>query len=82
MSHKVIDYQLVQRVSISCESTDGQNVEVQDGYVIPVIISSEEVEFLLAEYNPESVTSPPVSVSRPLAKLILDALKRKTEEVE
>ena len=93
MSHNSVDYQQIKRVLINCENTDGTRVQstieidnedykIKDFYCIPILISSEEVESLLEEYDPESGTSPSVSVSRPLARLILDALKRKTEEEE
>jgi hypothetical protein len=47
--------------------------------VIPVIIPNDQIAELLANYDPSSSTSPTVTYSRPLARCILDALKRYVE---
>jgi hypothetical protein len=79
VSHSHADYQQVKFETVMCEDTDGTQVEVE-AFVIPVIIPVSEVGELLASYDPSSGTSPGVTVSRPLSRTILDALRRKTEE--
>jgi hypothetical protein len=49
-----------------------------DGWVIPIIISNEEVATLLSAYNPADNYSPDAASSRELARLVLDALKTAT----
>ena len=80
MSHKTTDYTQIVRGTVSCESTEGEYIAEKDCYIIPVVIDAEEVPELLAQYDPESGTSPFVSVARPLARVILDALLRKSQE--
>lgn len=79
MAHSYADYQQVEATSVSCEATDGTQVDT-DCYVIPVLIPVEDVPDLLAAYDPASGTSPLVATARPLARVILDALLRKTQE--
>lgn len=79
MSHSHADYQQVKFETVMCEDTDGTQVEVE-AFVIPVIIPVSEVGELLASYDPSSGTSPGVTVSRPLSRTVLDALRRKVEE--
>ena len=80
MSHQTTDYMQIVRGSVSCEGTDGDSVSDRDCYMIPVLIPAEDVPDLLAQYDPDSGTSPLVAVARPLARLILDALLRKSQE--
>tara|TARA_R100001480_G_scaffold124360_1_gene122776 strand:+ start:417 stop:698 length:282 start_codon:yes stop_codon:yes gene_type:complete len=81
MSHeKTADYSQMHRSSPFCEATDGGDYEGDDCWVVPVLIPVHEVQELLAQYDPESGTSPFVSVARPLARVILDALLRKSQE--
>jgi hypothetical protein len=79
VSHSHADYQQVKYETVSCEDTDGTQVEVE-AFVIPVVIPVSEVGELLANYDPASGTSPGVTFSRPLSRTILDALRRKVEE--
>jgi hypothetical protein len=79
VSHSHADYQQVKFETVMCEDTDGTQVEVE-AFVIPVIIPVSEVGELLASYDPSSGTSPGVTISRPLSRTILDALRRKVEE--
>jgi hypothetical protein len=47
---------------------------------VPVLIPLAEVQELLQNYDPASGTSPSVTYSRPLSRVILDAIKRAEEE--
>ena len=75
MSFCYCDYPQVQETTVSTQNTDGTPVEV-DGIVIPVIVPRDKVVELMASYDPTSGTSPSVTYSRPLARCILDAVKR------
>ena len=76
-----IDYTQVQDVSgIEATDTDGNIFSVEDVIVVPLIITRTEASELLAEYDSDSGTSPKVSEARPLARVILDALKKHIEE--
>ena len=79
MAHYHCDYQQISRSGITVEDTDGTQVN-DDCYVIPVLIPASEVQELLAQYDPASGTSPLVATARPLARAILDALLRKSQE--
>ena len=81
MSHEpTADYTQMQRVAPYCEATDGGEYDGDECWVIPVLIPVEDVADLLAAYDPSSGTSPLVAVARPLARVILDALLRKSQE--
>ncbi len=76
-----VDYTQVQSMSdIEATDTDGSIFSGQDIIVVPFIIDRAEAIALLAEYNPDSGTSPLVANARPIARTILDALKRLVEE--
>jgi hypothetical protein len=47
---------------------------VSDALLVTIAISPSEVATLLASYTPASSTSPSSTVSRTLARVILDAL--------
>ena len=79
MPEKTTDYNLMQREYVNCTGTDGSTFD-GEAYMVPVLIPVEEVPELLAQYDPNSGTSPLVAVARPLARVILDALKKYTEE--
>lgn len=51
----------------------------EEGFVIPVVVPLSQVGELLGAYDPASSTSPVVAYSRPLARVILDALKQAAE---
>ena len=78
MSSKV-DYEAVQLVSISASDTDG-NPYADEAYVIPLNIPVIDVAALLASYDESDASSPDVSTSRTIARLILSALKAKVDE--
>ncbi len=81
MSHEpTVDYGQMQKAAPYCEATDGGDYDGDECWVIPVLIPVEDVPDLLAAYDPSSGTSPLVATARPLARVILDALLRKTQE--
>ena len=73
------DYQQVRQSGVTVEDTDGTKIDTE-GFIIPVIIPASAVPELLANYDPSSGTSPLVATARPLARVILDALRRKEQE--
>lgn len=75
MSYAYADWPGVTQASISTEDSDGTAVDAEC-VMIPVLIPVDQVEELLANYDPSSHTSPLVAYSRPMARVILDALKR------
>jgi len=79
MSHYHCDYRQVRRTGATVEDTDGTQVDA-DFYLVPVLIPLSEVQELLDNYDPASGTSPTVTYSRPLSRVILDAIKRAEEE--
>lgn len=79
MAHAHADYSQVAVQAISSKDENGQDFS-EEGYVIPVIVPASEVAELLLNYDPASSTSPTVAYSRPLSRVILDALKRYVEE--
>jgi len=79
VAHAHADYSQVAVQAISSQDENGQDFS-EDGYVIPVIVPASEVAELLLNYDPTSSTSPTVAYSRPLSRVILDALKRYVEE--
>jgi hypothetical protein len=64
------------------DNTNKGEYQVEDGiydlgWSISVVLSEDEVALLLAEYFPDSSTSPPVSACRPIVRAILDSIKAK-----
>ena len=84
MSHSsywVDQQQVTTTTGIGCVDTAGEEQATYDGaYIIPVIVTSEEAASLLAAYDAISPAGIDNVTAQALAKLILDALKRKTEE--
>ena len=78
MSSKV-DYESVQLINISTTDTDG-NSYTDESYIIPLTIPVADVAALLASYDESDASSPDVSTSRAIARLILSALKAKVDE--
>ena len=78
MSSKV-DYQSVEIVNISSADTDG-NSYTDESYIIPLTIPLADVAALLASYDESDASSPDISTSRTIARLILSALKAKVDE--
>ena len=71
-------YDQIQRTEATVLNTKDERVD-EEVYVIPILIPVSEVAELLANYDPASSTSPLVAYSRPLARAIMDALKRAVE---
>lgn len=81
MSHEAtVDYGQMQKAAPYCEATDGGEYDGDECWVIPVLIPVDGVAELLAAYDPQRSTSPLVAVARPLARVILDALLRKSQD--
>lgn len=56
-------------------SVDAEAAEINgEFWVVPVLVPIENVSELVANYDPDSGTSPLVAYSRPLARAIMDAL--------
>jgi len=51
------------------------DLDEDNGIVVPIFISLDEVYTLLAEYDPEDEYSPSSAESREIARVLLDALK-------
>ena len=77
--HINVDYSQVVEGNISTEDTNGTNIS-EECIVIPVLVPISEVADWLAAYDPASSTSPSAADSRKIARVVLDALKRKVEE--
>jgi hypothetical protein len=73
------DYQQVSISGMTVEDTDGTQAD-DDFYVIPVLIPVSEVAELLLNYDAADTASPSTTYSRPLARVILDAIKRAEDE--
>jgi len=78
MSHYHCHYDQIQKTGATVLNTQDERVD-EEVYVIPILIPVSEVAELLANYDPASGTSPLVAYSRPLARAIMDALKRAVE---
>ena len=60
---------------------DDAGIEVEaECVLLRVAIPTSEVQPLLDQYDPTSGTSPLVAVARPIARELLDELRRYTEE--
>lgn len=44
------------------------------GHSVSIVLSEEEVQILLAEYDPASATSPSVATCRPIVRAILERI--------
>lgn len=71
----VADQSQVQTVSITAEDQHGDPVEVE-GVGIPLVIGTDEIPELLAEYDPAASASPSAANSRIIARVVMDALRR------
>lgn len=80
MSFSYNDYPATRVENVQTTDSSGEAVNEDDAYIIPVVIPASQVAELLANYDPNLSTSPSVTYCQPLARSILDALKRKIEE--
>ena len=76
MSEYKTDYSQIQQGQFTVENSDGVETNDLDAFLIPVLIPISMVGELMANYDPSSSTSPLVAYSRPIARAVLDALKR------
>jgi hypothetical protein len=74
MAYAIADTTQIQDATVQTVDEHGQFIDVS-GVVIPVIIPADVVAELLAAYDPASSTSPTVAYSRPMARVLLDALR-------
>lgn len=74
-----IDYLAVEQGGRGSEDTDGTSWEA-DILAIPVCIPVEDINDWLAAYDPDSEQSPSAADSRKIARAVLDALKRASEQ--
>jgi hypothetical protein len=79
MAYAHADTQQVSVETITAVDEQGNTFSVE-GFVIPVVVPLSEVGELLTNYDPASSTSPVVAYTRPLARVILDALKQAAEQ--
>lgn len=63
------------RTEVRKTSVFDDNWEVVDGWQVIVTYTDDEMSELLANYDPESGTSPSVADSRPTVRAILNAVK-------
>jgi hypothetical protein len=75
----LVDYAQITDSTVGASDTDGSPF-VESGYTIPVFIPDSEVAGLLSSYDPSNQFSPAAADSRVLARVVLDALKKITEE--
>jgi len=73
-----VDYDQVVSEEISSQDAAGQQV-AGEGYAVPVFIPIAEVSAWLAAYDPSNQYSPSATDSREIARVVLDALKKKVE---
>jgi|TARA_R100000084_G_scaffold37668_3_gene15100 hypothetical protein len=73
-----VDFPSVSQQTVSTEDTNNA-AQSADGWIVPLVIPLDDVDGLLASYDPSNNYSPSAENSRVLARLILDALKKKTE---
>jgi hypothetical protein len=73
------DYQQVTLEEVSTQDTEDQTVD-GEGYFIPVFIPTSDVSSWLSAYDPSNEYSPNATDSRIIARIVLDALKKKAEE--
>lgn len=64
---------------VSYPDDTGTEVEAEC-VLLRIAVPTDEVAALLAQYDPTSGTSPLVAVARPIARELLDELRRYTEE--
>ena len=70
--------QIQSNVFIMATDQHGDPFEI-DGLIIPVVIATDEIAGLLAEYDPDASASPSAADSRVIARVVMDSLKRHVE---
>ena len=73
-----VDQSQVRFESVSCEDTDGSQVETL-AFIVPVIIPLDQIPAWETAYNPSSSTSPSAADSRVIARAVLDGFKKASE---
>tara|TARA_R110002110_G_scaffold335732_1_gene546367 strand:- start:59 stop:292 length:234 start_codon:yes stop_codon:yes gene_type:complete len=62
-------------VYITAQDQNGDPFEI-DGLVIPIVIATDEIAGLLADYDPAVSASPSAADSRVIARVVMDALRK------
>ena len=75
----VCDYSQTHDEMSSGLTTEGMDFEIE-GVAVRIVVSDDEIAQLLSDYDPTDPTSPDVTTSREIARVVLDALKRHSEE--
>tara|TARA_R100001463_G_scaffold35008_3_gene76598 strand:- start:19907 stop:20137 length:231 start_codon:yes stop_codon:yes gene_type:complete len=75
----IVDWLSVRQIQIAGEDTSGTSFEAS-GIVIPVLVPDSEVAAALSSYDASNQYSPSAADSRAIARIVLDALKKKSEE--
>lgn len=70
--------QIESDVFIMATDEHGDSFEIE-GLVIPVVIGTDEILGLLADYDPIASASPNAADSRVIARVVMDALKLHVE---
>ena len=67
-------------LSIASVDSEGEVFEIDDAISVKVIVSREDAQYFLDNYDPNSGTSPLVAEARPIARAVLNAIKKFIEE--
>ena len=70
----VADQDQTHSAVITATDEHGEPFEI-DGLVIPIVIGTDEIPELLAEYDPSASASPSAADSRRIARVVMDALR-------
>lgn len=63
----------VNEAVVSGTAVDGQSIDME-AVDVQLLIKSEDLSYLLANYDPSSGTSPSVTIVREMARAVLDAI--------
>ena len=74
-----VDYSAVRETHVASEDTEDAPFDIA-GVVVPIIIPEEDIAGVLGSYDSTNQYSPSAADSRVIARLFLDALKRKNGE--
>jgi hypothetical protein len=67
-------------LSIASVDSEGEVFEIDDAISVEVVLSREDAQYFLDNYDANSGTSPLVAEARPIARAVLNALKKFIEE--
>lgn len=75
----VCDYSQIHSETASGLTTEDTDFEIE-GVAVRIVAPNTEIAQLLAVYDPSNPASPDAATSREIARVVLDALKRHSEE--